>query len=210
MAIYSTFFLCLPAQLQAGFPGWRPPLPQPVSRKVTNPFTRKEMEIFTRAPEWEGVNSGEISLPEYQVTSVTGDYEAYLENRIPAFVRSLPHWCAKNLTSLELEPLISVVTESDDAKMETPIYAHPSLSASVEQFPDNFISRLKETDEDARLQFAQEWSSEMSTPDYTHSISGERVSDNWTIGDAMGILSSICDLANQGMGGEKMYLLVEC
>ena len=47
MAIYATFFLCEVEQLQNGFPGWKLPLPDPVVRKVMNPFTREGRTITT-------------------------------------------------------------------------------------------------------------------------------------------------------------------
>jgi len=58
VAIYSTFFLSEPRELPSGFPGWKLPLPEPVTRKSVNPFTREEMTITTRSTRAAG-NGGQ-------------------------------------------------------------------------------------------------------------------------------------------------------
>ena len=104
MAIYSTFFLCKPQVLQSGFPGWRPPLPEPISRQVKNPFTGEMMTIKTRVPEWPEDAEDDLDK-RIGVVVGQGRYEDYLEGRLPQFVRGQSHWCAKNLTQVELDPL---------------------------------------------------------------------------------------------------------
>jgi hypothetical protein len=49
----------------------------------------------------------------------------------------------------------------------------------------------------------------MSTPDYTHSVSGERLNDGWAANEAMEILQPIVALARQAAAGQRMYLLIE-
>ena len=104
MAIYTTFFLCQTETLSGGFPGWKLPLAAPVYRKFCNPFTGEESIVETREPDWPEEAASEIES-EYQVASIAGRYEDYLESRLPPFVRSCPHWAAKNLTEVQLAPL---------------------------------------------------------------------------------------------------------
>src|SRR5262245_26111796 len=105
MAIYTTFFLCTPEELPGGFPGWRLPLAESVRREVYNPFTGKLSVIETREPEWPDDDSEEPER-EYQVVAIQGSYKDYLEGRLPPFVRACPHWAAKGLTEVDLDPLI--------------------------------------------------------------------------------------------------------
>jgi hypothetical protein len=49
----------------------------------------------------------------------------------------------------------------------------------------------------------------MSTPDYTHSVTGVKLSDGWTAGEALEVLGPIAALARQAARGQQMYLLVE-
>ncbi|MFN0020898.1 MAG: hypothetical protein ACKVP0_21775 [Pirellulaceae bacterium] len=208
MAIYSTFFVCELEQLVAAFPGWRLPLSQPVTRTSKNPFTRQEMTYETRAPAWED-DVDQLAPQERIVVASEGNYETYLERRIPTFVQSQPHWCAKNLTSVELEPLVAAVTDLEEPTIDTPLYAHPSLSAGIEKFPDLFLERLKSADTSELHVLAQEWATEMSSPDFTHSEDGERVEDDWTAEDALSILTPISNLAKEAKSGQSLFLLNE-
>ena len=209
MAIYSTFFLSAPDQLHPGFPEWRLPLPQPVTRKTINPFTREDMTIQTRAPEWDDVDPNDPLFPEMAVVAIEGDYQAYLERRLPPFIQSQPHWCSKGLTLVELDPLIGIVTGIDETRLETPLYAHPSLGSGIDQFPNDFLEHLTAADEAAITAIAEKWAATMSTPEYTHSIDGNRLSEGWTVEDASGILSNIAELARRQEAGQSMYLLTE-
>src|SRR5579859_7027686 len=119
MAIYTTFFVCDPQQLVAGFPGWRLPLPKPVKRKFKNPFTGKMMTVETREPEWAEGEGADPMDREYQVVTIEGSYEDYLEGRLPSFVQRQPHWAAKGLTEIELGPLAEAV--GVEAKFEFPL-----------------------------------------------------------------------------------------
>ena len=174
-----------------------------------NPFTREEMTITTRAPEWDDFDPENMEMPEFQVVAIEGDYEKYLEQRIPPFVQSQPHWYAKNLTSVELEPLLAVVLDAEEIKLESALYAHPTLGCGVEQFPDDFVARIKTADDSSLHTFAEEWAARMSTPEYTHSANGERLENDWTVEDALTILKPLVELARKQSDGQSMYLLME-
>ncbi len=105
MAIYTTFFMSKPNSLLDGFPSWRLPLKEPVKREFMHPFTKKKMTIETREPDWGDEHNSKPAIPEYKVVSIKGNYQDYLEDRLPPFVRGAPHWSAKGLTEIELEPL---------------------------------------------------------------------------------------------------------
>ena len=144
MAIDTTFFLCRPAELPSGFPGWRLPLAQPVRRKFRNPFTGKDEIVETRDPEWSDGEGDELGR-ENQVVEIAGSYEDYLEGRLPPFVRSCPHWAAKGLTQVELTPLLEAAGVAES--MECAIYSPPSLGAVVQQFPAGFLTNLGSLDQ---------------------------------------------------------------
>jgi hypothetical protein len=161
MAIYTTFFLCKPEDLPGGFPGWRLPLAKPVRREVRNPFTGEVAVVETREPEWLEEASEEPER-EYQVVTIAGRYEDYLEGRLPPFVRGCPHWAAKGLTEIELAPLLKAAGVA--ASMECAIYSPPSSGAVVQQFPQAFLARLSSLDQKA---VAQRWAAAMSSPEHT-------------------------------------------
>ena len=206
MASYSTFFLCEPSRLEGGFPGWKLPLPIPATRTSINPFTGEEMTITSRTPEWSDAN---VVVPEYGVVNIQGDYQAYLEQRIPPFVASLPHWCAKNITSVELTPLVSAVCQRNVEELEIPLYAHPSIAAGIEQFPADFASKLASVNESGLAAIAKQWAAAMSTPEFTHSVSGVRLQDDWSFDGAFGLLQPIHQLAKRVDQTESLYLLTE-
>lgn len=209
MAIYSTFFLSEPAQLPEGFPGWKLPLETPVTQKTTNPFSGEEITVTTRVPEWVDFEPDNIEMPEVQVVAIEGDYQAYLEGRIPPFIRSQPHWCGKNLTSVELEPLAETVIGREDVEFDSPLYAHPSLGCGLEQLPEEFVMILQTADDSTLHSIAEQWAEFMSTPDFTHSVSGERIQDNWSVDDALSLLEPIAELVRQAKQDQSLYLLIE-
>lgn len=209
MAVYSTFFTSDPSDLLSGFPDWKRPLEQPQKRIVHNPFTSAQMTIETREPEWEDVDSGDFQFPEMQVVTNQGDYGEYLEQRIPPFVRSRPHWCSKSLSSVELEPLVAVVTAVEEPRLEVPLYAHPSLSSMLEQFPLEFVAMIKQFSSGELEKIARVWAETMSSPDFTNSVSGEKLSEGWTVAEATCILTPIVDLARSATGDQRLYVLNE-
>jgi len=209
MAIYTTFFVCEPSELATAFPGWKLPLPQPVGRTRVNPFTSEETTVETREPEWDDVDANSLPIPEKSVVAIEGDYETYLQNRTPQFVQSKPHWCAKSLTSVELEPLVAAATGSEEQEFETALYAHPSLGAGIQEFPNEFVARLKSADESILNRIAEKWAAEMSAPDFTHSASGERIQDDMTGDEALSVIGPIAQLAKKQQNTQSMYLLTE-
>jgi len=209
LAIYSTFFLAEPNQLPSAFPDWKLPLAEPLTRTSVNPFTREEVTITTRAPEWEDFDPEHVDFPERQVVAMEGDYQTCLENRIPPFVQSQPHWCGKNLTNVELEPLVAAATGIDDPELESALYAHPALACGSEQCPDEFVARLKSLADSDLNAIAKQWAARMSTPEYTHSVSGDRISDDWSLEDAVSLLNPMAQLARRHTDGQSLYLLIE-
>ena len=131
MAIYSTFFVCKPDELLSAFLGWKLPLPEPVRREVTNPFTRKIVTIESRCPDWPNAATEDESGCDRKIVSIQGRYEDYLEGRPPSSVRERPHACLKNITQLELNPLgeaADMERAVDDA-----LYSPPHVSAMLQQ-----------------------------------------------------------------------------
>ena len=49
----------------------------------------------------------------------------------------------------------------------------------------------------------------MSTPEFTHSVNGERLYNDWNVEDTMEILQPLVDLAKQQTDGQSMFLLME-
>lgn len=85
MAIYSTFFAYAVDQLAAAFPGWKPPLPQPVPRAFSDPFTGQTSTQLTREPEWTEDEDVDDE-PAFAVAAAENDYAKYLEARLPPAV----------------------------------------------------------------------------------------------------------------------------
>jgi hypothetical protein len=207
VAIYTTFFLCNSQQLVSGFPGWRAPLPKPVKRQFKNPFTGETSTIETREPEWPDGDDAETMDREYQVVAIEGKYEDYLEGRLTSFVQGQPHWAAKGLTEIELSPLAQAV--GVEAKFECPLYGPPSYGAVLQELPPDMLSNLALLDERALKAVAGKWAGRMSTPEYTHSVTGVKLNDGWAQSEAMEILQLIVGLARQAAAGQRMYLLIE-
>jgi hypothetical protein len=203
VAVYSTFFVAGPNVLLAGFPGWKLPLEKPIQREVRDYFG-KNRTIETREPLWEDVVPGEEPEPEFGVVAVEGDYAAYLEARLPALVRKAPHWCAKGLTTVELDPL-GELTDGKPALVEA-LFAHPSRSAHLLTFRESIVDEMLKSPQE----LARKWATRMSTPEYTHSADGSRrLQDDWTVDDALSILGPLAELAKKTNAGQRLYLLLE-
>ena len=207
MAIYSTFFVCEPQELVAGFPGWRSPLPTPVRREFKNPFTGKTTVVETRKPDWPPDHDAEEIGREYQVVAGKGNYEDYLESRLSSFVRAQPHWCSKDLTQVELTPLSQAA--GVEMSLECPLYGPPSLGAMLQQVSPSLCEKLLAFDFADLEAVARAWAMAMSAPEYTHSVTGIKLSDGWTTSEAMSLLKPIADLARQAVGEKGMYVLTE-
>jgi len=203
VAVYSTFFVAAPAALLSGFPGWKMPLDNPVKREIRDFFGGKRT-IETREPLWEDVVPGEEPVVECGVVSIQGDYAAYLDARLPEFVRKAPHWCSKGLTTVEIDPL-GELTDGKPA-LEEGLFAHPSRSANLMVLRPSIVDGILK----APQQLAQTWAARMSTPEYTHSADGRnRLQDDWTVEDALSILKPLGELAKKVGPGQRLYLLVE-
>jgi hypothetical protein len=208
VAIYSTFFLCKPEELSSGFPGWRPPLAEPVGREITNPFTGKTVTIETRAPEWpDDVDAEQFADTEFAVVAMQGNYEDYLENRLRQFVRTRPHWCAKGLTSVELDALAEAANLP--TALEDALFSPPATGAVLQRIPPALLKKLLELDDVGLEKIGTCWASLMSAREHTHSATGVKLNDGWMIGDAHEILQPVVALARQGDGEHGLYLLIE-
>ncbi len=203
MAIYSTFFLAKPTQLLAAFRGWKPALPAPVCRQFRNPFTKQLVETFTREPEWSEEDSP-FNPQEYRVAEIRGSYPDFLDSRLPQFVRDNPHWAAKGLSSIELEPLLTIIGVNPN--LESPIYAPPSSAATLHESPPQWVPTLMQIDP---REISKQWAAELSTPEHTHAATGAKLSDGWTTDQASQILNAIVSLAQTAASDQRMYLLIE-
>jgi hypothetical protein len=206
VAIYTTFFLCNPQQLASGFPGWLPPLPKPVKRQFENPFDGETTTVETREPEWPEGEDAKMMDREHQVVAIEWNYEDYLEGRHPQFIQRQPHWAAKSLTEVELSPLAQAL--GVEAKFESPLYGPPSLGAVLQELPPELVPKLGSLDQRGLLAVAEKWAATMSTREYTHSVSGQRLNDGWAPSEAIEILQPLAALARQGPD-QRMYLLIE-
>jgi hypothetical protein len=206
MEIYTTFFLCEPAALSGGFPDWRPPLAEPVRHEVRDPFTDELMVVESRVPVWpvESEDAGRWLEPAYEVVTVEGSYDDYLEDRLPPFVRNCPHWIAQGLTDIELAPLLELVDLP--VSMEQPIYAPPWYGEMLQQLPAGFLARLLSLDQQ---DVARRWAAAMSAPEDADSAPGQVLSDAWTASDALELLQRLIDLAKKADAAHQMYLLTE-
>lgn len=207
MAIYSTIFVADEASLIGNFPGWKQPLAVPVKRTMVNPFTGESTEVETREPTWE--TTAEPSEPSKAVITQVGEnYDAYLEGRTSGFVRSCPHWCSKNLTSIEIAPLIREAI-GDGPSLKIAMYAPPDIAAALERFPTGFIEFLYSCTPACLQSLASRWAASISTPDYTHTMDGVRIIDDWDVDSALSLLEPIAWIARQAISGQTMFLLTE-
>jgi len=146
----------------------------------------------------------DASQLDYTVVAMEGDYDTYLESRLPMFVRNAPHWCSKGLTSVEIDPL----GEEIDGKsaVADAMYAHPSRNAHLLVFRQSIVEAILRSPEE----LARKWAARMSTPEFTHSADGNnRLEDDWSIDDALRVLGPLGNLAKMATPGQSLYLLLE-
>jgi hypothetical protein len=180
----------------------------PIGNKKRPLYTPGETTtIETREPKWSEGEDVEATERDYQAVAIEGNYEDYLEGRLPAFVRAQPHWCAKGVTEVELKPLCEAV--GVEASFDCPLYGPPSLGAGLQTISSGLCAKLSALDKKGLKEVAKRWAATMSTPERTHSVSGTKLSDGWTINDAMSILKPIADLAKSAVDGQGLYLLIE-
>ncbi len=205
MSIYSTFFLCQPNKLPSGFPGWKSPLPEPVQREVRNPFTGETMVISSRRPEWaDEEEESWDELPDVRIVHGQGDYNAYLEGRLPAFVANTPHVALKRLTNIEIEALAEAADVPTE--LESPLYAPPTKSDVLFELPADLVKQLV----DGNLnEIAESWAEVMSSPEHTHSVAGERIDDGWTTEQALELVELLAELARRATPEQRVYFLIE-
>jgi hypothetical protein len=110
----------------------------------------------------------------------------------------------KGVTEIEVEPLLGEVGVT--AELQSPMYAPPSSGAVLRQLPSEFISQLAASDP---TDVATRWAAVMSTPEHTHSVTGNRLSDGWTSDHASQILQPLVALACQATSRQSLYLLIE-
>jgi hypothetical protein len=178
-----------------------------VKRKFKNPFTGEATTVETREPEWSEDEGADPVDREYQVVAIEGDYDDYLEGRLPPFVQRQPHWAAKGLTEVELTPLTQAL--GVEAKFECALYGRPSSGAVLQELPSELLPKLASLDSKGLKTVAGKWAAAMSTPEYTHSVSGVKLNDGWSKSDALEILRPIVALAQKAAAGQRVYLLIE-
>lgn len=209
MATYSTFFVCMPDELPTGFRGWQPPLPAPVRREIRDFLTGKVIMIETREPEWTTDDIGEADdeLPTVDVTRIDGNYQDYLEERLPAFVAARPHWCAKDLTEVELNPL-GPAAGFESAVVDA-LYGPPSAAGIIQRFRPELILKLASLDETGRAAVADKWAETLSGPEHTHSGTGIEVQAGCDISEARAMLDEILQIVNTAPSEAGLYVLIE-
>jgi hypothetical protein len=141
------------------------------------------------------------------VTEVRGRYEDFLENRLPAFVKSKPHWCTKGLTDLELGPLGQAA--GHEAVLETALYCPPPPGAALFKVRSDLVSSLVAMGQGALQAVAENWAKIMSQPCYTHSASGRRLHPDWEASYALGVIQAITAIAKNRGDENDLYLLIE-
>jgi hypothetical protein len=207
MAIYSTFFVYAVDQLAQAFPGWKAPLPQPVERSFTNPFTGQTTTQLTREPTWDEDEDLDDE-PGPVVVEIEGDYAKYLEGRLSPAVAAAPHWCAKGLTNLELDGLNEALGLSG-ASCEDALFCPPSWGAVLLGLAPALTTALVAANAADLPVRAKLWAAVMSRPEHTHSKLGRRVAPDWTPGDAIAILAPLVAVAAKVGPGKGLYLLIE-
>ncbi len=199
MAIYTTFFVMSAATLTSAFPGWKPPLPEPETRVVTDLFGTRT--VRTREPRFEPPAATSERTPTIQ--TLRGDYNAYLEARLPDAVAKAPHWATKGLTPLELDSLGELIDRLPATQQA--LFGPPPHDAVIFEIRKDVLRAISASPADV----ARKWAAEMSKPARTHSQTGRRVSPDWSMEDALQIVQKICALAAKSPGGTSLYLLME-
>lgn len=207
MAIYSTFFLCDRDKLSGMFPSWRAPLAEPVVRELKNPFTGALTRVSSREPDWPDEAVENFHGQDYRVVSIQGDYRDYLEGRLPPGVRAQPHWATKGLTAIELSPLAEAA--GTEPALDVALYAPPSFAATLDEVNPDLVLALGAADDQTLDSIAARWAATMSSPSYTHSVTGEKLEDGWSTADALEILRPLVALIGRASAEQRLYLLTE-
>lgn len=195
MAIYTTFFVSTATELAAGLSGWKRPRARPVRVEKRNPLTGATYTEESREPDWPA-GAAEEPAPTLRVKAIRGKYADYLDGRLRPFVRSCPHWAAKGVTSVEVEPLLDVLGLPAD--WEPVLYPPPGSGALLQQLPSGVIAALRTADRD---ELAARWAEALAE--------SELVDDGWTAAAARSILDPLAALAEATPARRRMYLLTE-
>lgn len=209
MAIYTTFFVHAPEGLDAAFPGWKRPLPEPVKRTYRNPFTGVKTELETREPEWDEDEDDACDAPQGpSVVAIEGDYAAYLESRLRPAVAAAPHWCSKGFTTLELDELHALLGFEGPATSPA-MFCNPMLGHILVELSPQLDAALSRAPQSELWELSEKWAAAMSTPKHTHSGTGDRIVPDWTREDARARLEPIAGVAARAEPGQRTYLLIE-
>lgn len=209
MAIYSTFFACEAGAIGGVLPEWKAPLAVAAPRAVRDPFTGKSKTVMSDEPQWDepekagwmgralsalGLRQPALAAPPAMtVVSVpAGDYDGYLESRLPAGVRALPHYCAKGITALEMEALGTALGVSP--ALQTALYARPPSPATLDRLDAALTSALASLDAERRRTLSERWA--------------EALSGELSPGVAAELLEGVGHVA-QAASASALYLLVE-
>jgi hypothetical protein len=79
----------------------------------------------------------------------------------------------------------------------------------LDEVNHNLVIELATADDQALEAIAARWAATMSTPDYTHSVTGEKLEDGWSTADALDVLRPLVGLVRQASSEQRLYLLVE-
>ena len=93
--------------------------------------------------------------------------------------------------------------------LEIALYSPPSCGAMLDEIRPDLAAKLATADDRALEAIAARWAAAMSTPKYTHSVTGVRICDGWSPADALDLLQPIVALIRQASSGQRLYLLVE-
>ena len=80
--------------------------------------------------------------------------------------------------------------------------------AVLQVLPSELVPKLASLDQGGLKAVAQKWAASMSTPEHTHSVSGQKLNDGWKPSEAIELLQPLVALARQGPA-QRMYLLIE-
>jgi hypothetical protein len=83
------------------------------------------------------------------------------------------------------------------------------LGDILQEIPARLCAKLIALDDKGLEAVAKAWAQIMSTPEHTHSVTGKRISEDWTTNDALSLVQPIAALAQHTIGGKGMYLLIE-
>lgn len=207
MATYSTFFVCERQKLSSLFPGWQPPLPEPIVRESKNPFTGQGTRVSTREHDWPEEAVREPRGAPLEPLSIRGSYEEYLEDRFSGPLRDQSHWCSKGLAQVELEPLgraVNVVPA-----LQAALYSPPLAGALLEELRPELVAKLTAVNDNALREIAKRWAAIMSDREHTHSETGKRALGGWSLEQALEILQPLSTLARKASSEQRLYLLIE-